>query len=382
MQGRGAWARLNVSKHLSKIQQTNMPFTTTGWKGDIDPFLERIAEVASGSSSLRIFNAHTRLAIGLPADRAAALAVVGLYHPQRWKGRLLKGLAELAAVSSSRLALSVFHKESRREPHVTWLRSAAKAGTVGFLGCNPAHGPRCILGGILPETGEKFVAKLGFDESAAAIEREAAFLNSVSAKYTGVIQPMEFDQDDNWKLLRLPYLGEEGPSRMDDPRVVGLLDAWVDEERVTLGELPWARSLLEKVPSSAVPNGWHVRMESHRIHRALTHGDFAVWNLRLVDGRICALDWEWADESGLAGIDLAHGLRQECYMVKMMSPKAAVKNMLGLARELPWIAYLARTGWTDHLDDWLSLGLLHSHFNARNDSTEMLRVLGIHLTIS
>jgi hypothetical protein len=65
-----------------------------------------------------------------------------------------------------------------------------------------------------------------------------------------------------------------------------------------------------------------------------------------------------------------------------MSPKAAVKNMLGLARELPWIAYLARTGWTDHLDDWLSLGLLHSHFNARNDSTEMLRVLGIHLTIS
>lgn len=359
-----------------------MPFKATGWKGDIDPFLERIARVASGSSSLRIFKAHIRLAIGLPADRAAALAVVGLYHPQKWKGRLLKGLAEMAAVSNSRVALSAFQNESQREPDVAWLRSAATAGTVGFLGCNPAHGPRCILGGILPETGSKFVAKLGFDESAVAIEREAAFLNSVRGKYTGVIQPMEFDQGENWKLLRLPYLGEKGPTRMDDPKVVGLLDAWVGEERISLGDLAWARGLLEKVPLSAVPNGWHTRMKSHRIHRALIHGDFAVWNLRLVESRICALDWEWADENGLAGIDLAHGLRQECYMVKTMSPQAAVRTILGLASELPWSAYLARTGWADHLEDWLSLGLLHSHFNARNDSTEMLRALGIHLTIS
>jgi hypothetical protein len=68
-------------------------------------------------------------------------------------------------------------------------------------------------------------------------------------------------------------------------------------------------------------------------------------------------------------------------MVKTMSAQAAVKAILDLATQLPWIAYLARTGWADHLDDWLSLGLLHSHFNARNDSTEMLRILGIHLTI-
>jgi hypothetical protein len=358
-----------------------MPIKQTGWKGDIDPFLTRVSVVAAGSGSLRIFNAHIRLAIGLPANRAAALAVVGLYHPQRWKGRLLKGLAELAAATNSRLVLSVFRNDSGCEPEVAWLRSAASAGTVGFLGCNPAHGPRCILGGILPETGAKFVAKLGFDESSAAIKRESAFLNAVRGKYTGVIQPLESNQGEDWKLLRLPYLGENGPTHMDDPKVVGLLDAWVSEDRVILGELPWARRLLEQVPLSAVPSGWHARMESHQIHRALVHGDFAVWNLRLVDDRICALDWEWADENGIAGIDLAHGLRQECYMVKTMSPQAAVKTILSRATQLPWIAYLARTGWEDHLDDWLSLGLLHSHFNARNNSTEMLKALGIRLTI-
>lgn len=358
-----------------------MPIKQLGWKGDIDPFLERISAVAAGAGSLRVLNAHVRIALGLPMNRAAAQAVVGLYHPQRWKGRLLKCLAELLAVTGARISMFSSDNPICDEPPVTWLRGAARAGTVGFLGCNPAHGLRCILGGILPDTGDKFVAKLGFDESARAIAREAEFLESVNGKYPGVIAPLEFAQGEDWRLLRLPYLGEKGPARMDDPKVVGLLDAWVGDEAVTLGELPWARRLLENVPASAVPSGWHARMESHRIRRALVHGDFAVWNLRLVNDRICALDWEWADENGVAGIDLAHGLRQECFMVKTMSPHAAVKAILSLATRLPWSAYLARTGWMNHLDDWLSLGLLHSHFNARNDSAEMLSALGIHLTL-
>jgi hypothetical protein len=195
-----------------------------------------------------------------------------------------------------------------------------------------------------------------------------------------VIAPLDFCRGNDWKLLRLPYLGEKGPSRMNDPKVVGLLDAWVDDECVELGELAWSRRLLDTVPAEAAPEGWHARMRYHRILRALIHGDFAVWNLRLVDYRICALDWEWADMNGVAGIDLAHGLRQECFMVKTMSPQAAVKTILDLATQLPWSAYLARTGWAGHLEDWLSLGLLHSHFNARNDSTDMLRALGIQVT--
>lgn len=356
-----------------------MPLKQSGWKGDLDPFLEKISAVATGSGSLTILNVHARLALGLPMDRAAAFAVVGLYHPQRWRGRILKNFAQLLVAANSSLGLQVFRSNTHRHPEVSWLREAAEAGTIGFLGCNPAHGPRCILGGILPGTGGKFVAKLGFSESSEAIRREAAFLKAVKGRFPGIIAPMDFDEGIDWKLLRLPYLGEKGPGGMLDMKVANLLNAWLGTDQITISELPWAMRLLDKVPPSAVAPGWHHRIGSHRVRRALMHGDFAVWNLRIVDDGICALDWEWADEHGMAGIDLAHGLRQECYMVKGMSPGETVKSILAQAETPPWKEYLGNSGWGEHLSDWLSLGLLHSHFNALNDSTKLLEILGIRL---
>lgn len=351
----------------------------TGWKVDLDPFLERVSAVATGSGSLSIFNAHIRLSLGLPADRKAASAVIGFYHPQRWKGRLLKTLVQLLIATNLRKILPGFQGEAGTAPQIRWLRRAAKEGTVGFLGCNPAHGPRCILGGILPEDGSKFVAKLGFDESAAAIEREAEFLNSIKGRYPGVISPVDYDEGKNWRSLRLPYLGEIGPASMQDPRIIQLLVLWISEQKVSLKDLPWAQRLLDRVPASAASPGWHQRMGAHSVHKALVHGDFAVWNLRIVGSKLCALDWEWAAEDGIAGIDLAHGLRQEYYMVKGMSPRKAVDKIIQCASNGAWHDYLEKSGWSANLTDWLTLGLLHSHFNARNNSAEMLEILGIRL---
>ena len=109
------------------------------------------------------------------------------------------------------------------------------------------------------------------------------------------------------------------------------------------------------------------------------HGDFAVWNLRLVPTGPCAIDWEWAEEHGVAGIDLAHGLRQEAVMIRELSAEAAVKRILRQARNRTWSSYLDACGWSGSLEDWLKMGLLHSHFNARSESGEMLAVLGIKL---
>jgi thiamine kinase-like enzyme len=166
---------------------------------------------------------------------------------------------------------------------------------------------------------------------------------------------------------------------MADPRISNLLDSWLGKCVSPLAENAWVMDLIERVDSVVVPEGWHERMMSHRIRRALTHGDFAVWNLRITREGVTAIDWEWAEENGIAGIDLAHGLRQECYMVHRMKPAKAVAWMLSQADLLPWKSYLNACGWGSDTKDWLRLGLLHSHFNAKNDSAELLEVLGIHL---
>lgn len=350
------------------------------WKRHLHSFLERLAPVALGSGSLWVFSANARLAMGLPFDKDAARVVLDLYHPQRYKGRFLKWLVKLLIKTKLRDILPVFKSTCIENPKIEWLESAAKAGKIGFLGCNPAHGPRCILGGIIPETGEKFVAKLGFDESMAAIQREALFLDSVKGKYPGVIPLLGFHADTEWILMRLPYLDEEGPRSLRDPRVSALLFSWLGDTMVSLGNHEWICQLLAKVCPVNAPLGWHKNMKDLSVRESLLHGDFAVWNLRLVPEGICALDWEWAMERGVSGIDLAHGLRQECYMVNTMAPKEAISWILEQADKDPWRSYLAHCGWDQRLEDWLRLGLLHSHFQARNDSTELLQVLGINLT--
>lgn len=354
-----------------------MSFQTHGWQSDLAPVLKRIASIGIGDGELRILSLNSRMALGLPADREAAKLVSELYHPHRWKGRMLKSITHVLIATYTHKLLPSFKGLSGCEPEIDWLSQAAKAGTVGFLGCNPSHGLRCILSGTLPETGKAFIAKLGFDQGATAIQREADFLKSIEGKYPGVIGVMDFQNGSDWNLLRLNYLGEEGIPSMADSRVRNLLESWISEEKVSLGELPWSRRLLDLVSHNSAPAGWHEKMENLTIHRALVHGDFAVWNLRLVNGTIQAFDWEWGNENGVAGIDLAHGLRQEYSLVKAFPAKHAIAAILNSAQQPPWQSYLEKTGWKDHQEDWLRLGLLHSHFNTNNDSQKLLAELGI-----
>lgn len=66
-------------------------------------------------------------------------------------------------------------------------------------------------------------------------------------------------------------------------------------------------------------------------------------------------------------------------MVRGMKPGAAVEWMLGEARSPRWRDYIAACGWSGAEEDWLRLGLLHSHFNALNPSAELLDVLGLRV---
>ncbi len=357
---------------------TPAPPIERGWLSDLDHLMRRISRVATGSRSVRILRGGMRLALGIPDDRSAAGVVLRLYQPTRLTGRAYR----LAGSSVSMLGIEKMTTRSAVEsvtPHVPWLREAAEAGRIGFVGCNPSHGPRCLLGGIIRgEDGEEeaFVGKLGFDGSRAAIEREWEVLRSLSGRYPGVPRPLSLDGGEDWCLLRLPFLGHSAPQKMDDPQVCELLTGWWRAGLVSLAENPWSERLLQRAEAAGMTAEWCDHMRRRRVRRALLHGDMAVWNVRLLANGPCAIDWEWAEEEGIAGIDLAHGLRQEAVMVRRLKPAAAVNWMLKEVRSTFWHSHLLGCGWSKSLRDWLAFGLLHSHFHASSDSSALLAVLG------
>lgn len=352
---------------------------TFNWSDHLESALTRISELATGATSLRVYRAGGRVALAVPEDQQVAEMVMNLYQPQRLKGRLFKQMVRLQSRNRFNLAGYKHLGESSQIPEIEWLIEPARSGTLGFLGCNPAHGLRCIVAGISPSTGESFIVKLGCDESAEAVKREHTVLIKLQDRYPGVIKPAGSASGKDWFAMKLPYLGHTSPGAFNLPTVENLLSSWCSEERQRVTEWGVMDEILKKIRMVPAMSGWQQKVGALKVSRSLVHGDFALWNLRDTPDGLHAIDWEWADENGLAGIDLIHGLRQEALMVKKLGASAAFVWIQEQLRSDKWVAYLSGTGWEQNLNDLLRIGLLHSHFIAKNDSKEMLGMLGIEV---
>jgi hypothetical protein len=305
--------------------------------------------------------------------------VLDLYQPQRLKGKAFKLAATLLSLTKHAHGAYSHQPAADILPSIPWLQQAARANSLGFMGCNPSHGLRCIIAGIDPETGGTFVAKLGFGKSADAIRGEHTALRMLDGQFPGVIKPSESETADDWYLMRLPYLGNNSPSSMSHPAIHQLLTSWLCEETVRIDECKLVAGMIARTQVDLKLSGWHLMTGALKISKALVHGDFAVWNLRNTPEGLFAIDWEWAEPEGLAGIDLVHGLRQEAVMVRKLHPKAAIAWMSEQLQSSTWLPYLTQSGWKNHVHDLLRIGLLNSHFNAHNDSRDLLAELGVHV---
>jgi thiamine kinase-like enzyme len=59
----------------------------------------------------------------------------------------------------------------------------------------------------------------------------------------------------------------------------------------------------------------------------LQHGDFAPWNIvRLPDGSLRALDWEYANAEGFPYLDIAYYLLQTSLLLRRRSPLRAIEE--------------------------------------------------------
>lgn len=352
-----------------------------GWKSRLQPLVERIGRVALGPQPVHLMRGGYRLALGLPPDAKAAACVLGLYHPYRLSGWAFRslGIAQVATGAYRRFLPAYASLSASAE--VDWLAAAAAEGRVGFLGGNPAHGLRCTLGGLAAGNNpEPFVAKLGFDDGSAVIAAEAAILQRLASRHAGVPRVLSTHRGQDWFLMRLPNVGYVAPSGMESPDVLQLLSDWLAPDWRHGRDLPWLVDLLDQARAAGADACWCQRMLERNFRLCLQHGDFAVWNLRMTPVGLYAIDWEWAVEDGAAGMDLAHGLRQEAVMVRGLGAAAAVRWVLGRAAERQQAFHLRLSGWSGAPEDWLRLGLVRSHFAAKSDSREMLGELGIRLS--
>ena len=116
------------------------------------------------------------------------------------------------------------------------------------------------------------------------------------------------------------------------------------------------------------------RLAALKIRKAVVHGDFATWNLRAEDKGLVAIDWEWAEVDGIAGIDLCYGLLQEALLVKKLLPREALGYVYIAAATPACKAYLEVSGWAGAVDLWIKTAVFYRH--SRKACPELVEALG------
>lgn len=336
----------------------------SSWKGDLSEIIARLREVALGDHAIRLVVLTDRIALALPLERALAGEVLKLYRPMKFRARLMTwGLRGMIATGRHRILGKKCGGSAI--PEISWLRSS---GPLGFLGCNPSHGIRCVL---LSEdkSGVRRVTKLAIGSGHDSLAREARQLEKLSGEFEGIPKLGGFERGEDWTALWTGHFATPGPRRMEAQMVVPLLESWFSKESVHLGAIVWLRPAIDRA-SPALAGV----LRKQVVRSALVHGDFAPWNLRWDDGRLMVIDWEGGCEDGIAGLDLGHGLVLESRLVEKLSGTELIDSVLGKAGRGGMNDYLAKSGWKDR-ELWLTLVLLQTGSAMGLDFEKELEVL-------
>lgn len=299
-------------------------------------------------------NYHVRrrnnVLLSLPASRLGAARAIRLYQPQRKVARLVAWSARLLVDQGLHRGIFRRGKPMERESAVAWDFEYSPE-TVGILLGSAEHlVPRAIASYHGCSGWE--VAKLGRGpEVRATFQREAEILSEIASRGMSAPRCLGLHEQGDMTLLRMPYLQGRSVAKGDSDSALDLLHGWLGcappKAICEFREWHAIRSAMEasKAGLKALET-----FSGHWIQPVISHGDFARWNLLLLDdGSLTALDWEWGIIDGMPGVDLVHYFAQDFRLVQGMNSKdviRAVENELikPRARE-----YLGKTGWGDCL---------------------------------
>ncbi|MGC6464489.1 MAG: hypothetical protein ACON5N_02795 [Akkermansiaceae bacterium] len=316
----------------------------TSWNRDLAHVLPELQRVALGDRRLRVVTMGGRIAFGLPDDPELAAGVLGLYRPMKAKAKLMTLMYHIALKTGALSFLK--NRMGEGAAQIPWLNDEHN---LGFLGCNPSHGLRCIL--LSKEKdGRMKVTKLAIGEDLKPVITEGESLERLAKKFSGVPGILERDRGKDWAAFSTRHLPGQGPGSLTDFPVLDLLEGWLRPERIRINELNWLEPVLGRLPEVV-----GVKLEKLVVRQALNHGDFTLWNLRCDGEKLVAIDWEWGCEDGVGGLDLIHGLIMEGKLVEGLAGKELIEAIEKRAKITRVEKYLTACGWSE-LNLWMALG--------------------------
>jgi hypothetical protein len=331
-------------------------------------------------SGYSVLARHGQPLLLIPAGKLAARQTLELYQPQSRIARFaMAGLKTACIATGVSKFLPKLGMEYRLGNEIQrgmpFDQTDIDEGRVGFLLCNPKHECARV---IAIRTGDApRIIKWADATGAKVVAQEAASIQRLAErKLAGV--PVVFEDGggtDGSRWFEMERLDASRIKSVADFRAVGLLSAWMGEERENPAETDLLKSIWNAGEGSV---RWKApkSMSALRVRKAVMHGDFAPWNLREKRGAASAIDWEWAREDGLAGVDLCYGLLQEALLVHRLAPRRALQAVLLAATRTPAArAYLEQAGWADDLKAWLELGVAYQQSKMSWPCPELLEAL-------
>lgn len=333
----------------------------------------------------------------VPLDNGSvALGAFAMHPPYRSGARLKYGLARAAA----RLQLPGWYRDrvriAHRRPPSLESRVREIVGPslfrLGFSGGNPGAHRKPVFVGLRPNGGTLAFGKLamsaGHEERLRNEARALEHFGRPSWPHGAVAPKLLFrgDIEGRYCVLASPLGGSRGSTRLS-LRHRNFLASLQGRELRTAGSTEFIRALWDRqaavghFPESVAT--WRLLdvLGDTPIPGAMTHGDFAPWNTRLVDGSVMAFDWEWWCADGLPFIDELHYALQSGFLLRNWDARRAFRYLEDHASRLPLgvaahhVRALAGIGIVDYLLRMVEDGYSESRPLHRNYQMLLSRVL-------
>jgi hypothetical protein len=154
-----------------------------------------------------------------------------------------------------------------------------------------------------------------------------------------------------------------GTSPYDDAGLEHLFHDWLNaDETVPLDSLPAWHTLAAAVGERHQPAWRQIQaaLAGKKIRTTLYHGDFAPWNIRVVNSRnLQTFDWERGSQQGIPGWDWFHFTIQTAILARRHSEERAAAEVEQLLHSPRFKKYAAAAGISDFVQPLVLSYLLH-----------------------
>ncbi|MDB4282193.1 hypothetical protein N9882_00960 [Akkermansiaceae bacterium] len=305
--------------------------------------------------------AGERLKLGLPRRGEGLARTFSLYQPQTAKAVALKwGLRQACSLGGRFVFPKMQGVVEKSCPD--WI---ADPNSVGILFGNPSH--KSLRAAVCYQgKGGWEVAKLIEDSGSGQLENERAALEAAAARGVAVPRVEGFERLEGCVLLRMEFLESEGVD-IDVEEMIPLASKMLSEKKMLVSEWkPWTDLTVFFEPSVARDLG---QLE---VSSALSHGDFAKWNVRKSKDGFFLIDWEYGSDKSLSGLDLVHLFSQEAELVEGKSPADTVSEVLKGLGQTKASAYLSESGWNGQERELMMISYAHTTWRGQQDQRSLL----------